>query len=232
MTDVVKNDILDFDKKKKKKKTIPNDLKPTELKPQPEAIDKPDPQLNLEGKKKKKAKKVNISEEVDRLAEDISADLEFGQKKRKKPVLPEADLSVIEKSSIQLPADLDSKDPSETGVYNYEWVSYRMPILKMLLQRVFKEITMKNPELISDRKRRLVMLLPQLARIGSKKTSFVNFTSIAQQLKRDPAHLSSYLLTELGTTGSLDANRALLMRGRYQTKHIETVLRNYCLSHT
>ncbi|VDK22079.1 unnamed protein product [Taenia asiatica] len=97
----------------------------------------------------------------------------------------------------------------------------------MLLARVFAQIQALNPELMSDTKRRLVMAPPCMARVGTKKTHFTNFNGICRSLNRDPAHLSAYLFAELGTTGSVDANGALLIRGKYQAKHIEPVLRNY-----
>lgn len=67
-----------------------------------------------------------------------------------------------------------------------------------------------------------------MARVGTKKTLFVNFSTICSQLNRDQAHLTTYILAELGTQGSVDASGGLLIKGRYQSKHMEPVLRNYC----
>ncbi|TPP57122.1 IF2B [Fasciola gigantica] len=72
------------------------------------------------------------------------------------------------------------------------------------------------------------MVPPQMARVGTKKTLFVNFSTICSQLNRDQAHLTTYILAELGTQGSIDASGGLLFKGRYQSKHMEPVLRNYC----
>ncbi|OWK03068.1 hypothetical protein Celaphus_00007905, partial [Cervus elaphus hippelaphus] len=62
---------------------------------------------------------------------------------------------------------------------------------------------------------------------GTKKTSFVNFTDICKLLHRQPKHLLAFLLAELGTSGSIDGNNQLVIKGRFQQKQIENVLRRY-----
>ncbi|KAI6179497.1 EIF2B-5 domain-containing protein [Aphelenchoides besseyi] len=66
-----------------------------------------------------------------------------------------------------------------------------------------------------------------VARAGSKKTAFTNFAEICRLLKRQPKHVLNFLLAELGTTGSIDGNQCLIVKGRFQQKHFESVLRKY-----
>jgi translation initiation factor 2 beta subunit (eIF-2beta)/eIF-5 len=40
-------------------------------------------------------------------------------------------------------------------------------------------------------------------------------------------HLLAFLFAELGTSGAIDGNNQLIMKGRFQQKHIENVLRRY-----
>ena len=47
------------------------------------------------------------------------------------------------------------------------------------------------------------------------------------RLHRQPKHLLAFLLAELGTSGSIDGNNQLIIKGRFQQKQIETVLRRY-----
>lgn len=47
------------------------------------------------------------------------------------------------------------------------------------------------------------------------------------RLHRQPKHMQAFLLTELGTSGSVDANNQLIIKGRFQQKQIESVLRRY-----
>jgi translation initiation factor 2 subunit 2 len=83
-----------------------------------------------------------------------------------------------------------------------------------------------NPELAGD-KRKLMIAPPQIAREGTKKTMFSNLTEICRKMHRQPEHVITFLYAELGTTGSLDGNQRLLMKGRFTQKQIENVLRKY-----
>ena len=48
------------------------------------------------------------------------------------------------------------------------------------------------------------------------------------RLHRQPKHLLSFLTAELGTPGAaIDGNDQLILKGRFQQKHIENVLRRY-----
>merc|ERR1712012_1215170 len=96
-----------------------------------------------------------------------------------------------------------------------------------LLQRVFGIIRDKNPEMVAGEKKKFVMRPPQVVRVGTKKTAFVNFTEIAKMLHRQPKHLLAFLFAELGTSGAIDGSNQLIMKGRFQQKHIENVLRRY-----
>lgn len=79
----------------------------------------------------------------------------------------------------------------------------------------------------AGRKPKFVMRPPQVLRVGTKKTSFANFTDICKTLHRQPKHLLDFLLAELGTSGSMDGNQQLIIKGRFQPKQIENVLRRY-----
>jgi len=96
-----------------------------------------------------------------------------------------------------------------------------------LLQRVFGIMRDKNPEMVAGEKKKFVMRPPQVVRVGSKKTAFTNFTEIAKMLHRQPKHLLAFLFAELGTSGAIDGSNQLIMKGRFQQKHIESVLRRY-----
>lgn len=96
-----------------------------------------------------------------------------------------------------------------------------------LLSRVFDIMREKNPEMIAGDKKRFVMRPPQVLRVGTRKTSFANFADICRLLHRQPKHVLAFLLAELGTSGSVDGNNQLLIRGKYTQKQIENVLRRY-----
>ncbi|XP_003739541.1 eukaryotic translation initiation factor 2 subunit 2 [Galendromus occidentalis] len=96
-----------------------------------------------------------------------------------------------------------------------------------LLQRVFNIMKEKNPDMVAGEKRKFVMKPPQVLRVGTKKTSFANFLEISKTLRRTSKHLQAFLLAELGTSGSVDANNQLIIKGRFQQKQIENILRRY-----
>lgn len=96
-----------------------------------------------------------------------------------------------------------------------------------LLTRVFNIMREKNPDFVTGEKRKFVMKPPQVNRVGTKKTSFSNFAEICRLLRRQEKHLLNFLLVELGTSGSLDINKQLTIKGKFQQKQIENVLRRY-----
>lgn len=92
--------------------------------------------------------------------------------------------------------------------------------------RVFGILREKNPELTGER-RRTVLKPPQVAREGTKKTVFTNFMDLCKAMNRNNEHVSAFLLSELGTSGSLDGQQRLVVKGRFLPKSFETVLRRY-----
>ncbi|PPD86563.1 hypothetical protein GOBAR_DD16517 [Gossypium barbadense] len=118
-----------------------------------------------------------------------------------------------------------------------------------LLGRVFNILRENNPELAGDR-RRTVMRPPQVLREGTKKTVFLNLPSNdvlfanefhtnttpflttswlrkSFRMHRQPDHVMAFLLAELGTSGSLDGQQRLVVKGRFAPKNFEGILRRY-----
>ncbi len=46
-------------------------------------------------------------------------------------------------------------------------------------------------------------------------------------MRRNPDHVQSFLLAELGTEGNLDGSERLILRGKFLPKTIEGLLRKY-----
>ncbi|XP_013106576.1 eukaryotic translation initiation factor 2 subunit 2 [Stomoxys calcitrans] len=208
----------DFDptflKKKKKKKTF--DL---------------DAALGLDdGSKKEETKEVTNDETAANEIDD-NLDLEsFGKKKKKKKKalnLDDLEGALPKVEGDEAPREektgesMDAEDSAEADA------PYRDYTYDELLKRIFEIILDKNPEMAAGRKPKFVMRPPQVLRVGTKKTSFANFLDIARTLHRLPKHLLDFLLAELGTSGSLDGNQQLIIKGRFQPKQIENVLRRY-----
>lgn len=130
---------------------------------------------------------------------------------------------------------LATEDEVEEGVVDEDEPSDNSPwagtdrdyTYEELLDRVFEIMRQKNPSMVGGQKKKLVMKPPQVVRVGAKKTSFVNFTEICKLLHRQPKHLLAFLMSELGTSGSIDGTSQLIIKGKFQQKQIETVLRRY-----
>ena len=47
------------------------------------------------------------------------------------------------------------------------------------------------------------------------------------RMRRQPDHVIQFLFAELGTSGSMDGSQRLVIKGRFQPKQIESVLKKY-----
>jgi Domain found in IF2B/IF5 len=63
--------------------------------------------------------------------------------------------------------------------------------------------------------------------VGYESIAAPNFCRLFLPLCFCLQHLLAFLFAELGTSGAIDGNNQLIMKGRFQQKHIENVLRRY-----
>jgi len=215
-------DLETFGKKKKKKKAVPGGVAAVAA---------------VEAEVRVRTTSVSSGDDGGGVAEDAGGvdddligateelSLEFGgkRKKKKKKDLDELVAVELENDENENPELGDSV----AGGGNTWLGSDRDYTYDELLFRVFDIMRQKNPELGSGTKQKFVMRPPQVVRIGTKKTSFVNFMEICKMLHRPQKHLLDFLLSELGTSGSIDGNNQLIIKGRFQQKQIENVLRRY-----
>ena len=96
-----------------------------------------------------------------------------------------------------------------------------------LLQRFFHQLAQKNPDHTLSGAKSFKIPPPQCMREGNRKTVFANIADICKRMKRTEDHLTAYLFAELGTNGSVDGSRRLVIKGRFQQKQIEGMVRKY-----
>ena len=142
-------------------------------------------------------------------------DLSKMKKKKKKKKVEESDAPAEGGAAASASAEGDGK---------YACYSY-----KELLDRVVGILQANNPEL--SEKRRHTMKPPQLMRVGTKKTLWVNFQEICKMMRRNPEHVFQFFMAELGTEGSIDGTQRLVIRGKYVPKYIESLLRKYIVEY-
>ena len=202
---------IDFSKKKKKK--------PKEASSEKEEED--GESLDFAAKKKKKKKAKGEGEEGEEGAEgdDDDEELNFSAMSIKKGAGDEDDDDDDDDDEaddyegdgsggfVSIPADRE---------YKYE----------ELLDRMYSLLHANNPELAGDRKRFLIKP-PQVVREGSKRVVLVNFGDICKTLNRSLDHVYSFMLAEMGTTGSIDASSRMVIKGRFPPKAIEQIIRRY-----
>lgn len=213
--------------------------------------------LSLMKKKKKKAKKTEDDEEAPAAdgtaaggeegavagGEEAALDLTL-KKKKKKPKTKESEGDEFAKKleALQLegkegeaPAAAAEGDEQEgdmdkgTGIWEHDEtknINY-----DPLLTRFFALLTQKNPDHASSGSKSYKIPPPQCLREGNKKTIFANIADICKRMKRTEEHVTAYLFSELGTSGSVDGSRRLVIKGRFQQKQIENVLRKYIIEY-
>ncbi|MCJ1311906.1 hypothetical protein MMC25_005579 [Agyrium rufum] len=101
----------------------------------------------------------------------------------------------------------------------------------LLLSRFFDILQNHHPDLMSSGSKSYKIPPPQCLREGNKKTIFANIADICKRMKRTDEHVTQFLFAELGTNGSVDGSRRLVIKGRFQQKQIENVLRRYIVEY-
>ncbi|EXJ89864.1 translation initiation factor 2 subunit 2 [Capronia epimyces CBS 606.96] len=204
-------------------------------------------------KKKKKSSKTKTEDAGD--AEDgegapaATADSEFDptalKKKKKKSSKPKTEggdfAAKLASAGVEGPggegeqdAEATSQDQSGdmtagTGIWAHNCAT---PIsYELLLKRFFQLVNEHNPDILASGSKSYKIPPPQCLREGNKKTIFANIAEICKRMNRNDEHVTQFLFAELGTSGSVDGSKRLVIKGRFQQKQIENVLRRYIVEY-
>jgi translation initiation factor 2 beta subunit (eIF-2beta)/eIF-5 len=198
----------------------------------------------FEGLAKKKKKSSSKKDKTTDDAEAPAADAEFDpsalKKKKKKAKKAEADdfEAKLAEAGANEEAAADDDEPvvqqstsqegdleKGTGIWQH---SNTTPIeYPLLLTRFFSQLNHHNPDLASSGGKSYKIPPPQCLREGNKKTIFANISEICRRMKRTDEHVTQFLFSELGTSGSVAGQGQLVIKGRFQQKQLENVLRRY-----
>ena len=163
------------------------------------------------GKKKKKSKTAKAAE-----PDDFEAKLaEAGISQTDDTAAPSS------AEPVEVGGDLEKG----TGIWQHN--SSQPITYNLLLSRFFTILQDHHPDLLSSGSKSYKIPPPQCLREGNKKTIFANIADICKRMKREDQHVTQFLFAELGTNGSVDGSRRLVIKGRFQQKQIENVLRRY-----
>jgi translation initiation factor 2 subunit 2 len=143
-----------------------------------------------------------------------------------------AKLKQLEVKDQEEPAEEQAQDgdmDAGTGIWAHD--ETKSINYNMLLQRFFSQLSQKNPDHALSGTKSYKIPPPQCMREGNRKTVFANIADICKRMKRTEEHVTAYLFAELGTNGSVDGSRRLVIKGRFQQKQIENVVRKYIIEY-
>ncbi|TQV92089.1 hypothetical protein V2A60_004390 [Cordyceps javanica] len=204
-------------KKKKKKSSKPKDEDGAEG----GADAGEDGGLDLSMKKKKKKK-----------AKESTEDDDFAAKLKELEVKEEEDAAAAAAAGgDDQPDAADAAGDMEAGTGIWSHDETRAINYPLLLSRFFTLLQQKNPDHALSGTKTYKIPPPQCMREGNRKTVFANIAEICRRMKRSEEHLTSYLFAELGTIGSVDGSRRLVIKGRWTPAQLETVLRKYIIEY-
>ncbi len=182
------NEALDFGKKKKKKKVKEDLFKETETEATTPVAKSAEAAIAPVDYYTGKPSTTGVTTEptADAGEEAETGEIDFGKKKTKKK--REVKFDEEQNIEIEIPNKQEEKDQLAatekkifTGDSGCDWQgSERDYTYDELLTRVFNIIREKNPDMITGEKKKFVMKPPQVARVGTKKTSFSNFADICK----------------------------------------------------
>ncbi|KAL5612193.1 hypothetical protein BROUX41_000267 [Berkeleyomyces rouxiae] len=199
-----------------------------------------DAAVDLSLMKKKKKKKAPKDDDGETPAGEDGADLTLLKKKKKKKVPKEGDdddftakLKALELEGKETETAAAEEETGDMDLGTGIWAHNETKALtyNMLLERFFHQLSQKNPDHALSGSKSYKIPPPQCMREGNKKTIFANIAEICKRMKRTDEHVTAYLFAELGTSGSVDGSRRLVIKGRFQQKQLENVLRKYIIEY-
>ncbi|KAF5365273.1 hypothetical protein D9758_005354 [Tetrapyrgos nigripes] len=219
-------------KKKKKKKDIPMDLGDDSGTSTPTAAPAATEDLDFSDiKKKKKSKKAAFDleafEKELKKSKDKSAEDDEDDEIEHNPNLD------IDDAGLEHDPFAQPDAPVGVDAGNEAWLkSDRDYTYQELLTRFYSLLHAANPALLSSSsQKRYTIAPPSIHREGNKKSIFANVSDICKRMHRQPEHVIQFLFAEMGTTGSVDGAGRLVIKGRFQQKQVENVLRRYIVEY-
>jgi len=151
------------------------------------------------------------------LEDELAEMLDLKTKKKKKKKSKEND-------SLSASSGAGNGEPSSVVELDLPPYSY-----EDLLSRVTEQIHMNNPDFMT--KSSIKINTPNLVRVGTKKTLWANFQETNNTMRRSSDHVFQYMMAELGTEGSIDGNKRLVIKGKFLPKYISSLLTKYIIEY-
>ncbi|KAH9944927.1 eukaryotic translation initiation factor 2 beta [Amylocystis lapponica] len=220
----------DLKKKPKKKKEIPLDL-PEDNSGTSTPVTAPaaSEDLDFSDLKKKKGKKKKAALDMEAFEKELH---ESKAKEAEDEEVPEDGIAEVDEVELGDDPFLRGEGTVSLDAGNEPWLkSDRDYTYSELLHRFYVQLHASNPALLTSAGKRYTIAPPSIMREGNKKTIFANVSDICKRMHRQPEHVIQYMFAEMGTTGSVDGSGRLVIKGRFQQKQIEHVLRRYIVEY-
>merc|ERR1712130_133631 len=204
---------FDFTKKKKKSKKMPIEIEGEDNR---EALDE---QANEDLFGQEAVDPANLEDdgENDMAGEFDELSLDKKKKKKKNVDFTEAADEV----------EVDETKPESERPWLDRDLDKEGYLYKELLERVFKIIKSKNPEGTGARQKNRDATA-QTGAHRNQKDLFHEFCANSKVIESKVRTFNDVIFAELGTTGNQDAGGQLILKGKYQSKAMEKVLKQYC----
>ena len=158
----------------------------------------------------------NENDNNDKMDNDLLLEFDLKLKKKKKKN-KEKNLEFLVNENIK---NIDTN----FILSSYDPPSYSYPYL---LNRIYENLQDININI----NQKIIVKMPIVQRLGSKKTGWTNFTDCCRSLNRELVQLQNFTLNELSTEGSIDSNNYFIFKGIYTQKNIELILRKFVVSY-
>lgn len=183
---------------------------------------------------------INVDQDETINVEDVLLNEIFGSKKKKRKckIINETLIDeTINDDQIKLETMFDlhnkkKKDHKKEKTFEKKTIvpnDYDPPTYAYvyLLNKLYENLTDTGVEI----KHKFTLKMPIVQRLSSKKTAWINFIDCATNINREQNHLQSFLLSELSTEGNINSRGHLTIKGIYNQKNIESILRKYISSY-
>ena len=126
------------------------------------------------------------------------------------------DIFELPKKKKKKTTDIGLSSVNRPDEYSYE----------LTLQRLYSQLKADGKEILSDKKK-LKLSAIQISKLGGKRIVWTNFGLVCKQVRRDISDISSYILSELDTKGSLKSSNGLVIYGKFSEKDLLHILKKY-----
>ena len=154
---------------------------------------------------------------MNELSDEDLFTLEFSKKKKKSKdkSKEKSNAKIDENVLVDVIPQVDTVLTEPLPTYSYEFLLDR--VSQLIHQNTIGTHSVKKYKISS----------PILVKVGSKRTVWTNFQDFCNQTTRSSDHIFQYIMSELGAECSIDTMQRFVIKGRYVSAYIESLMYKY-----